>query len=622
MQQLEYRSILPSSTSSSWSKVLINTDHTILCSLAIVGESAMVMGEQLSAKLQTWQAASALEFHQLLQSLVAEVTTKNHQLFLATGCFLDGKCFLASYQGSVILRRHQKAGTLVSSAAELQLIEGRTQPSDLFIFATQTGEELLQKFWQPLNQGLSVPDLEDLIARETPLDSASTTTVLGFLTEIKSVGSVSNSEKSADVTKASLSENQPKVPVLPWFQLSHLLASLKKKLITFQFWLNQQRQLYFSDDIYLRKQNTKKIVRILLPVGVVLLLLAGGGFVRHSQLSGQVKAAQQTVQPFMERLNQLKQDKDHPLETRTKAQQLVTELQDVAQKFANQPAANKTVQATLSDAQSFYQSISGQEEYPALPVFFDFRPVQSDFVVSSADLENQIAVFLDKGQKKMIALNLETKQPSAVPLASDLTPAAFSFDGRNVTLLSNGVVQFPLTESTKTKKLRENEDANAAATFLADYDQYLYVLNPEKRNIFRYLAASGSATFSDPAGWVRPGTQIDFENLQSMAIDGNIWLSTKTGQIQKLLSGKPDEFTITGLKDPFTTPVTLYTKDGVDNLYVLDPQKSRLVVLTKKGEFLKEVKSQSLASATTLIVNEKMKKAFAVSGSLVFEVGL
>jgi hypothetical protein len=110
--------------------------------------------------------------------------------------------------------------------------------------------------------------------------------------------------------------------------------------------------------------------------------------------------------------------------------------------------------------------------------------------------------------------------------------------------------------------------------------------------------------------------------LQSFAIDSDVWLTTKTGEIIRLRTGRKEAFTINGLKENFSSPITLYASDTTENLYILEPTKNRLVILTKEGEFLREVKSSTLASTNGLVVNEEAKKAFVISGALVFEVGL
>jgi len=76
------------------------------------------------------------------------------------------------------------------------------------------------------------------------------------------------------------------------------------------------------------------------------------------------------------------------------------------------------------------------------------------------------------------------------------------------------------------------------------------------------------------------------------------------------------------LAEPFGSAITLFTKEDYEYLYVLEPTGNRLVMITKEGEFYKEVKSESLASTTRIIVDEENKKAYAISGAEVFEVGL
>jgi len=66
----------------------------------------------------------------------------------------------------------------------------------------------------------------------------------------------------------------------------------------------------------------------------------------------------------------------------------------------------------------------------------------------------------------------------------------------------------------------------------------------------------------------------------------------------------------------------LFTHSDYDNIYLLEPSSNRLIVITKGGDFVKEIKSASLAAASGLVVSESLNKAIVISGSLVFEVGL
>lgn len=129
-------------------------------------------------------------------------------------------------------------------------------------------------------------------------------------------------------------------------------------------------------------------------------------------------------------------------------------------------------------------------------------------------------------------------------------------------------------------------------------------------------------TYSDPIGWLQGPLGVQFTDVTSLSIDGDMWLTTTDGTIKKFTSGKEASFTIVGLQERFSTPIWLYTRENTTNLYVLEPSKRRLVILTKTGEFVREVKSNSLASATGIFVNETLQKAFAVSGSIIYEITL
>jgi DNA-binding beta-propeller fold protein YncE len=115
---------------------------------------------------------------------------------------------------------------------------------------------------------------------------------------------------------------------------------------------------------------------------------------------------------------------------------------------------------------------------------------------------------------------------------------------------------------------------------------------------------------------------LDFSQITSMAVDGDLWLGTKTGQVLKYTSGQPIAWNPAGLQTPLSTAVLIDTSETLTQLYVLEPAKQRLIVFDKSGQFLKELKSPTLASVTTFAVNESLKKAFLVSGSIVYELAL
>jgi hypothetical protein len=99
-------------------------------------------------------------------------------------------------------------------------------------------------------------------------------------------------------------------------------------------------------------------------------------------------------------------------------------------------------------------------------------------------------------------------------------------------------------------------------------------------------------------------------------------MGTDTGKILRFASGRAEEFNITGLQDPFNSTLHLITREDRNEVWVLEHEKSRVVVLTKSGEFLREIKSTSLGAATGMILDDTGNKALVISGSSVFEISL
>ena len=54
----------------------------------------------------------------------------------------------------------------------------------------------------------------------------------------------------------------------------------------------------------------------------------------------------------------------------------------------------------------------------------------------------------------------------------------------------------------------------------------------------------------------------------------------------------------------------------------METAKNRVVVLSKDGQFLREVSNQSIGAATSFVVNAAEDKAFLTSGSTIFFLDL
>jgi hypothetical protein len=146
-----------------------------------------------------------------------------------------------------------------------------------------------------------------------------------------------------------------------------------------------------------------------------------------------------------------------------------------------------------------------------------------------------------------------------------------------------------------------------------------YVFDALARNILKYDLTDLGAS---PTSWLRSKEGIDFDKVSSMRIDGGVWLGDSSGQITRFMQGVPDDFAYRNVLDKPSSSVYIYATKDSEFLYVLEPQAKRLLVLNKNGEYQKSLTSDDLATATGVVVDEVASKAYILSGSLVYEVGL
>ena len=375
-------------------------------------------------------------------------------------------------------------------------------------------------------------------------------------------------------------------------------------------------------DIYLKNNSSQKIKRFALPITVAVVLILGFAGYRIYKVKQQLKNADLVINPIMSQLDLAKdQLESDPILARESVSQAIISLEQLENDFTDQKRIQQLVADKLVLARDLYDQISGQEEFGQLEIFYDLRLADNEFVVSALDATDEQAVFLDAGKKQVVVLNLENKQVDKIDLSDADQLIDLELTDSIITVLGNGI----LTKDVNDKESSFGEaiavgDSNRSATFIEGFATYIYILNPEKRNIYRY--AKQEEGYSDPIGWVSGAAGFDYGQVSSWAIDGEMWVATRDGNLHRLVSGHEQDFQVTGLNEAFAHSLQVFTHEDLENLYVLEPDGKRLVVSNKEGEFLKEIKSDSLTSTTALFVSEKLGKAFAVSGSIVYAMSI
>lgn len=332
---------------------------------------------------------------------------------------------------------------------------------------------------------------------------------------------------------------------------------------------------------------------------------------------------QSATAPLQSRYDQIVDTSSSPrIEREQLLSDLLGDIDEASESSRSDPATSSTLFELRKKVQETYTEVSRQTYLEHLNVFYDFRLVTADFVASQVafDAPGKLAVFLDSNRNRMVSLSLEKKQPQTLSLTEELGSALSLtiVDRKAYVLGSKGIYEVSLPLDTAGKNITPAGSDWREPKMIGSFAENLYVVDREARQIFRYDRSDPAAS---PSAWLRRKEGIEFESLNSLAIDGDVWLSTTTGKINKLTRGEPAGFALSDILAPPDSSIVVYTQEESELLYILEPRAKRIVVTKKSGEYVFSIVSPDLEAATGLIVDEEGKKIFVLAGSLVYEVG-
>ncbi|TSC91137.1 MAG: Uncharacterized protein CEN92_327, partial [Candidatus Berkelbacteria bacterium Licking1014_96] len=229
-----------------------------------------------------------------------------------------------------------------------------------------------------------------------------------------------------------------------------------------------------------------------------------------------------------------------------------------------------------------------------------------------------LVAIADKGDKQ-----IQTKIPDNAGKAQNL--AVFENEKIIVIESAKGMVfEFNLKTNKLEEKKNEKDLPYPTAETISTYLTTLYFLNKDEGQMIKY-APSGSGY--DKGRDVYKIGAVNLKDVNSFAVDGNIYLLHEDGIIDKTLKGTLDaNFKVKNIPEPnsqLTEPNQMVTNSDSSSLYVLENKNRRVVELNKNGDYLRQfVFKENLGEINNIAVNEKAKKLYLLANNKIFEIDL
>lgn len=585
MKEAHFISILTHPRLDVCAQTAHNQNKSLVITFLLKGQNATSFSKDLLTEFLTWEVNSPEQLHQKILDLLSFVRQKQLEIEFALSLLGDEKIIFACYSGAIILKRNQQSKKILESQQEIKIIVGNFKDQDQIILLNQSALEIEKYIFSLLDSNVSLEKLVGEISiikqEQTNLNES-----LTFLT-YKEKGQLAQEKK--------------------------LQIDFKKILNKLQFFT--KKIIYIVKKIYLRlkNQNRKKQMIWL----ITFLTLAFLSFATVALAQNQKTKTTQNIKEKIANIEQNQVDLEQltlqqPLQAREIANQRLESLKTLKEEKNNSESL-KLIDSEIDKLEKLIEKIAGENSLDKLSIVHNLN----DFIGKKIVTKNGEIFVLENSGQEILRIKKDSSQEK-ISLDDRSTIRDFTVTENKLFVLNSGLKMLDLQNNQGFTSIKEEGESDKNGELLSSFGPYLYLLNREKRNIYRYYYNQDQ--LSEPIGWLVDKSNLNFDNINQILVDGDLWVGMKNGEINKFSKGYKVDWQMQGVKQNPENPILISSNEQSNLLVVLEKQNKRILVLTKDGQLISEIKSNELSGVSDIALNENGGQIYVLSGSVIYDV--
>lgn len=584
MQELILLPLLAKSQAHYFVGFLNNRQRNLIMLFALQGPDAHFFGKDLQTKISNWQFNSAEKIHVALLDLNKDCRLNKLQLNFALSLRVNKKIILACQGGSILLKRNQQIKELLKSQSEINMLVGQYFDDDQFLLIAgnhQLGQVVLEK---------------------------SRSHTLELILE----------QKLNDYLKNDFS-----TALLLWHYQTKEKVALTTKLIKFKKYLRKIKKIpkkikeLFKKIRNLRQEQRKYYQKLFLYLIASILLIATGVSIWHYKEQKNLERVNNEIDTLTlsnEELTTL--SSRQPVLAREKIEESQENLKQLLTEN-NSLLAKKRIEEKINELESQAEKLASENNLDQLLIYSNWYDNYPNFLGKKMIDSPQGILLANKQGNQLLLINKNNDFELWEVNSTDFSIDASNTEKLKIFVKNQGIKYLDWQEKNSLE-LKTEGDSDRDTQFLESYQNYLYLLNPEKRNIYRYTLTDKK--LSEAIGWLIDKQEINFNKISDMSIDGDLWLSFKDGKIMKFSRGYREDFALTGLEQLPNDSLLIASQVNSEKIVFLDKANNRLIVSTKEGQLISEIKSNELAGVSNIALSSDGQSCFALSGSVIYQI--
>ncbi len=171
-------------------------------------------------------------------------------------------------------------------------------------------------------------------------------------------------------------------------------------------------------------------------------------------------------------------------------------------------------------------------------------------------------------------------------------------------LASDGIYGGTYAKGRELAKLADADEAWQQPVRLLTFGGSLYVLDTGTGEISKYSIIGEQ--LSARKRWFGKGIVLDLSKIVDVNVDGDMWLLSSSGKLERYSRGVPVKFEILGFANDqgekkFSDPVAVATTET--EVFVLERGESRVVVFDKNGKYSRQYVNPGFAEGKDLVID-------------------
>lgn len=223
----------------------------------------------------------------------------------------------------------------------------------------------------------------------------------------------------------------------------------------------------------------------------------------------------------------------------------------------------------------------------------------------------------DQKDKQIYSLDAATKLVTALTgvTADILKLPAIGKNGLIYFFGGNKIIELD-TANDSMKYLNINTGIKPEDVVASEiYNNNLYLVSAKDNKIIRF-EKSGSS-YSSGISWLKENA--DLSSATDIAIDGQIYILNKNGEVKRFNKGKSDDFKLDIVEPTITNATKIVALPDSNYLYILDSLSKRIVVFEKTGQFVMQYQFDGMDNIKDFQVDEKNKIIYILNSTVVYK---